>query len=104
MGQGSVEAFTSPVVALDHIRADPARPDLLISDIVMPDMNGEQLVNAVREIRPDLPVIFCTGYNPAGLKIDGPAADLLNKPVDPRMLALRVRLMLDGSRSEGAPD
>ncbi len=90
-----VEAFTAPAIALEHIRADPARPDLLISDMVMPEMSGEELVNAVRALRPDLPVIFCTGYNPSGVTVTGPAPELLNKPVDPALLARRIRSLLD---------
>ncbi len=90
-----VEAFTSPLIALEHIRAAPERPDLLLSDMVMPDMGGEELANAVRELRPDIPVIFCTGYNPSGLEITGPAPELMNKPVDPAKLARRIRSMID---------
>lgn len=92
-----VEAFTSPLTALEHIRAEPQRPDLLISDMVMPQMSGEELVNAVRELRPDIPVIICTGYNPSGLKIAGPAVDLMNKPVDPAKLARSIRAMIDAA-------
>ena len=90
-----VDAFTSPLAALEHIRAAPDRPDLLISDMVMPQMGGEELVNAVRELRPQIPVIFCTGYNPSGLKINGPVAEIMNKPVDPAKLARRIRSMID---------
>ena len=90
-----VDAFTSPLAALEHIRAAPDRPDLLISDMVMPQMGGEELVNAVRELRPQIPVIFCTGYNPSGLRIDGPVAEIMNKPVDPAKLARRIRSMID---------
>ena len=90
-----VEAFTSSLVALEHIRSHPDRPDLLISDMVMPDLGGEELVNAVRELRPDMPVIICTGYNPAGMKINGPSPEMLHKPVDPGKLARTIRAMID---------
>lgn len=93
-----VEAFTSPLTALEHVRADPQRPDLLITDMVMPQMSGEDLVNAVRRLRPNIPVIICTGYNPSGLKINGPVADTLNKPVDPAKLAHSIRAMIDATR------
>ncbi|WP_371223915.1 hybrid sensor histidine kinase/response regulator [Roseovarius sp. 2305UL8-3] len=90
-----VEAFTSSLVALEHIRNHPDRPDLLISDMVMPEMSGEELVNAVRRLRPDMPVIVCTGYNPSGLKIDGLPAKVMHKPVDPAKLARTIRTMFD---------
>ena len=92
-----VEAFTSPKIALDHVRADPRRPDLLITDMVMPDLNGEELAAALRELRPDLPVIVCSGYAPAGIALTGPKPAVLDKPVDPVALAKRVRAMLDAT-------
>ncbi len=45
---------------LDMVMEQP--PDLIISDIHMPQMNGFQLLKEVKEINPDLPVIFITGY------------------------------------------
>lgn len=94
-----VEAFSAPLVALEHIRADPERPDLLISDMVMPQLSGGEFVNEVRALRPDIPVIFCTGYNPSGLTIAGPEPTVMNKPVDPARLARRIRAMLDAARA-----
>ena len=38
--------------------------DLVITDQTMPDMTGETLVRELRRIRPDIPVILCTGYSP----------------------------------------
>ena len=90
-----VEAFTSPIVALEHIRSAPERPDLLISDIVMAQMSGDEFANAVRQMRPNLPVLICTGYNPSGLRIEGPAPVIMNKPVDPAQFATRIRALLD---------
>jgi DNA-binding NtrC family response regulator len=46
--------------ALEIVIADP--PDLVISDIHMPLMNGFQLLRAVKKINPDLPVVFITGF------------------------------------------
>ena len=98
-----VEAFTSPVVALERIREDPARFDLMISDMVMPGMSGAELVGAVRGLRPDLPVIFCTGYNPSGIDISGLAPEVMSKPVDPATLGRRIRAMLDAAGPAAPP-
>ena len=49
--------------ALNFFKYQPQRYDLLLSDRVMPGMNGQQLADAVREIRPELPVLFMTGYD-----------------------------------------
>jgi two-component system cell cycle sensor histidine kinase/response regulator CckA len=44
-----------------------ARPDLLITDVVMPSMTGPELAAALRTHRPDLPVLYMSGYTAASL-------------------------------------
>jgi len=58
-----VEACTSGPQALEIFAQDPARFDLLITDFNMPKMNGAQLAQEIHKIRPDLPVILCTGFS-----------------------------------------
>jgi CheY-like chemotaxis protein len=90
-----VEAFTSPLAALQRFRADPTRPDLVISDMVMPDMNGEAFAAEVRRLRPDCPLIICSAYHTRSARLPGSEPDFIDKPVHPPRLALRVRAMLD---------
>jgi CheY-like chemotaxis protein len=59
----AVVAYTSSREALDAFRAAPNRFDLLITDQTMPEMTGEILARAVRQIRPELPLILCTGFS-----------------------------------------
>jgi len=54
---------TGSLKALEVFKDNPDAFDLLISDQVMPDMTGEELVAAVRKIRPDLPVMICSGFS-----------------------------------------
>jgi CheY-like chemotaxis protein len=54
--------FDSAAAALAAVRADPMRFDLVLTDEIMPEMTGTELAIAVREIRPDLPIILATGY------------------------------------------
>lgn len=91
-----VEAYTSPVIAAEKLSADPGRFDLLVTDMVMPDLSGEDLANRARALRPDLPVILCTGYTPSAFSVTGMAPDVLAKPVEPLRLARHVRAALDG--------
>ena len=56
--------LTSGPDALAAFRAAPHSFDLVITDQTMPGMTGETLVGALRRIRPDIPVILCTGYSP----------------------------------------
>jgi PAS domain S-box-containing protein len=94
-----VEAYTSPRIALERFGKAPLRHSLLISDVVMPEMNGIEMARAMRETRPDLPVILCTGFNPTGVALPGGPTEVLAKPLDPVDLARHVRRMLDTRRA-----
>ena len=54
---------TSGSIAIDRFKGDPASFALLITDLVMPGMTGADLASAIREIRPELPVILCSGFS-----------------------------------------
>jgi PAS domain S-box-containing protein len=58
-----VTTTTSSTEALEMFRADPDSYDLVITDMTMPNMTGDQLARQLLEIRPDLPIILCTGYS-----------------------------------------
>ena len=58
-----VEVRTSPVEALEAFRANQGKFDLVITDMTMPQMSGLKLVRKLTEIRPDLPIILCTGFS-----------------------------------------
>jgi PAS domain S-box-containing protein len=59
----SVTTRTSSIEALELFKDDPAKFHLLITDMTMPNMTGELLAQKMLELRPDLPVILCTGYS-----------------------------------------
>ncbi|MBS3756725.1 MAG: PAS domain S-box protein, partial [Desulfobacterales bacterium] len=94
-----VTARTSSVEALEVFRVDPYKFDLLVTDMTMPKMTGDRLALKVKEIRPDIPVILCTGFSE---KINGrQRKDLgiegfLMKPVTKKDMAEAVRKVLDG--------
>ncbi|MBV5319290.1 MAG: response regulator, partial [Desulfobulbaceae bacterium] len=58
-----VTARTSSLEALDAFRDQPDRFDVVITDQTMPGMTGMELARRMLEIRPDLPIILCTGYS-----------------------------------------
>ncbi len=93
-----VTAKTDSVDALEFFRNAPHSYDLVISDQTMPNMTGEKLAKNMREIRPDIPIIICTGYSS---QIDAEKArriginDYMMKPVDFTTLATTVRNILD---------
>ncbi|HWL68405.1 MAG TPA: two-component system VirA-like sensor kinase [Geminicoccus sp.] len=54
--------FTDPLRAVQAFEADPERFDLVLSDMVMPGMTGDQLADRITLLRPDVPVVLMTGY------------------------------------------
>jgi PAS domain S-box-containing protein len=54
---------TSSIEALELFRSNPHRFDLVITDMTMPNMTGEKLAKNLMAIRPDIPVILCTGFS-----------------------------------------
>lgn len=63
-----VTTLTSSTTALQVFRANPYRFDLVITDMIMPKMTGELLAIELREVRPDIPIIFCSGYSEKVIK------------------------------------
>ena len=79
--------------ALELIRAGLADLDVVLSDIVMPRMNGVQLLQSLSTLRPDLPVLLMSGYGTAQLAELGIASPcgVLGKPFSPEVLVAEVR-------------
>jgi CheY-like chemotaxis protein len=72
--------------------------DLLLTDLVMPKMNGNELAYRIRELLPQVKVLFCSGYPEKLAARNGmiaPTIRFLQKPVVPRTLAIKVREVLD---------
>ncbi len=94
----TARAFTEPTAALSAVACDPDAIDVLITDHSMPGMNGLELARAVRQIRPDLPVIMLTGWTEDLAAVHVSAAGvnrLLVKPVSSEELGLALRQALD---------
>jgi signal transduction histidine kinase/CheY-like chemotaxis protein len=90
--------------ALEIVRAGEAKIDLLITDVVMPNMDGPTLVRHVKGLKPDMAVIFMSGYaEEAFRRNDEKAEDLhfLPKPFGLKQLAAKVKEVL--SAQPGPP-
>jgi len=59
----AVEARTGSLDALELFKAMPAKFDLVITDMTMPQMTGDALARELMKIRPGIPVILCTGFS-----------------------------------------
>ena len=90
--------FTSAEAALEHLRDELEEYDLVITDMTMPRMSGEDLLREAHRLRPHLPVVVCTGFSasmsPERAYALG-AVGYLNKPLSVNDLALQVRRILD---------
>ncbi len=93
----TVDARTSPERALEVFSQNPQAFDLVITDMTMPQMTGDLLAKALIRIRPDIPVVLCTGYsektleNPPDMGIRARIA----KPVQMGELSSRLREVLE---------
>ena len=89
---------TSSVEALELFRHSPEKFDLVITDMTMPHLTGDVLARELIAIRPDIPIIVCTGHSD---RIDTDIADeigikeLVMKPVVLKDIATRIRRVLD---------
>jgi len=86
------------VAALTVLEQDKTRIDLLLTDVVMPGMNGRELGQRAKKIRPTLQVLYMTGYSRNAVMHHGrleEGVELLQKPITQNQLAARVRDVLD---------
>lgn len=93
--------FTSAQAALDGLRTDPARFDLLLSDEAMPGMTGTQLIAQARELAPDLRVLMMSGFVTPGLQQRARelgVLQVLNKPLLAAEIAAALATALRASR------
>jgi PAS domain S-box-containing protein len=97
----TVTTETSSEAALNTFRQDPGRFHLVFTDQTMPHMTGSDLATALLAIRPDLPVILCTGYSSL---VDEPEIRrlgiraLVMKPLVKPEVAALIRRVLDENR------
>ena len=93
----NVATEVNPVQALNLIKDDPSRFDLIITDMTMPHLTGDQFSKKVIEMNPELPIILCTGFSH---KINRETAlgvgicQYLEKPLTKTKLAKVVREVL----------
>jgi len=96
-GYSVVEARNG-VQALQYIEQHPGTVDLVISDVVMPEMGGRELGQSLARIERSPPVLFMSGYTGEDVVQRGlldPGAPFQQKPFTPAGLATKVRAMLD---------
>jgi len=99
-----VVACTASQAALAAFKEDPNSFDLIVTDQTMPGLTGTDLAGEVRKLRPDIPIVLCSGYSPDmsmnKLRNVG-ISEYVMKPIDRSVLSQAVRRALDGGVVSG---
>jgi PAS domain S-box-containing protein len=96
LGYRAIEAADGPA-GLEALRAG-GRIDLVITDIGLPGLNGRQVAEAARLLRPDLKILFMTGYAETAAMADGflqPGMQMITKPFAIHSLATRIKSIIE---------
>lgn len=98
-----VKTLSSSRDALAMVTADPSGIDLLVTDMTMPDMTGDELACEIHQICPNLPIVLCTGYSKK-LKSENLMSqgilEVITKPFSQTDLLSSVRRALDQCQQE----
>jgi two-component system cell cycle sensor histidine kinase/response regulator CckA len=84
--------------ALRRLHDHPGRIDLLLTDVVMPSMSGYELVERARPLRPEMRILYVSGYSEEAIIRQGQLTEnieLLAKPFTPGVLTAKIRQLLD---------
>ena len=97
----AVLAAESGHAALDLVRDHTGAIDLLITDVMMPDMDGPELVRQLALIRPETRTLFMSGHmdDALGECLLPARVNFIQKPFSSRVIGQRVRDILDGASS-----
>lgn len=97
-----VAFFSSPLAAAEAFKANPGRWDLVITDQIMPNLWGQDLIVRIKALNPAVPCILCTGYDETvsenSAKLHG-ASELLYKPMTAKQLLAAVALAMNSVKS-----
>lgn len=92
-----VETHSTSAGALQRFQAAPANYDLVIADLGMPDMPGDTLLTRMLEVRPELPILVCSGSPFYVANLPEALANhvgFLQKPFLPKMLLEAIQRLL----------
>ena len=101
-GYGVLEAADGNE-AIRLLEREEGKINLIVADVVMPDMGGREMADVVAQRWPDIPVLFTSGYTGLdvmrrGLLQEG--SEFLQKPLEPEALARKVRELVDATKSK----
>jgi len=86
-------------LGLEEIREQKSKFDPIVTDLIMPELNGKEFIKKVKEIYPDIKVIYVSGYTDNHIVHNGlldENVNFLQKPYSAKSLAAKIRQVLDG--------
>ena len=98
----AVEVRNSSIEALELFKTMPDKFDLVITDMTMPQMTGDKLAQELIKIRPDIPIVLCTGFSEKMTKEKAETIGIkafLMKPLLKEEMAHTIRKVLDKAKS-----
>jgi two-component system, cell cycle sensor histidine kinase and response regulator CckA len=104
----AVMSAASPAEGLDLAKGYNGRIDLLLTDVIMPKMNGRELATRLVNVRPEMKVLYVSGYTD-GIVRDGAYGAIdeglafLEKPYSRRVLVRNIRQILDSRQTQPVP-
>lgn len=101
-----VTGFTGSAEALEHFKQHPGRYNLMITDMTMPGMTGDQLARHIHDVCPGFPIVLCTGYSDritAEKALEMGIMCFINKPVVSTEILRVIRDILDQSVPDHTP-
>lgn len=87
--------------AIELFKSQASQINMVITDMIMPNMSGDQFVEAVRQFDKDMKILFVSGYSPYDTgkgMILGPSVAFLEKPYSREQLSKKIREVLDGKK------
>ena len=94
----TVESADGGPAAVEMVMAEPDAFDAVLLDMTMPELSGPEVLERIRSIRPELPVVLMSGYHGDELapELREGISGFVQKPFTPADLARRMRVALEG--------
>jgi DNA-binding NtrC family response regulator len=99
-----VTAFSDALAAADHFRLNPNEFDVIVTDLTMPKMTGVDLAHMVYELRPNIPLVLCSGFAESMREVREllkGIAEFVEKPIQPEGIGRAIRRVKAKQRNSG---
>jgi len=102
-----VTAFSHPLEALEYFESHSADFDVVVTDLTMPKMTGTELAEKIHALRPDLPLVLCSGFAKSTREVQGKLSgiwEFVEKPIQPEAVGWAIRRVLEKRSAEHSAD